>query len=77
MKISALQTYLEHRQRLVEGDGHGDLGQVLADVAVQQVPQRHVGDLGLGHGQLGAAASGAGRHAQRLRHWREKNKGHP
>ena len=47
---------LKQTERLVQRNGHGDLGEILADVLAQQTEQRHVAVVRLGRRQLAAAA---------------------
>ena len=48
---------LQHRQRLVQGDRHRDLGEVLADVPAKEVPEVDTGSVGL-HGRKFDATTG-------------------
>lgn len=58
-------TDLQHIERLVYSDGHGDLREVLADVLVEQVPERGPAGRGARARQARAPAPARARRAQR------------
>ena len=68
--------YLQHAEWFIERDRHGDLGEVLADVPVQQVPQTDVWSLGLGYWQCAAPSCCAKRLGQLFCHCQENRTSH-
>ena len=68
--------YLQHAEWLIERDRHGDLGEVLANVPVQQVPQTDVRSLGLGHWQCAAPSCCAKRLGQLFRYCQKNHTSH-
>ena len=68
--------YLQHAEWLIERDRHGDLGEVLANVPVQQVPQTDIRSLRLGHWQGAAPSCRAKCLGQLFRHCQKNRTSH-
>ena len=68
-QTTAQNTHLQHAERFVERHGHGDLGEILADVLAQQVEERDVAVVRLRCGQLAASSRHRALQWRHLRTW--------